>query len=752
VYDLSLEHGDSLATMAAVAAAAILLSAASYYRTFGTLKPLEWLSLLSLRIAAVVLIVLLLFRPVLSYYKELRQRPTLVFLLDRSASMSICDDGSGVTRFDRARERIETWWGELEEDFELRLVEFSDTARSLQAVEELPGLSAEGKSTSLARPLQLVAAELSGEQGDAAVMLSDGIDNVPLQPWKAATRTGVVVHTVGIGTTFRSDATYRDVRVSGIDCPQRLMAGNLARITASVEAVGYPPGHVVRVVLEEDGQAIAEMDLPPSEGRGPQPAGFEFRPAAPGRHTYTVRAPKDDQEKIGENNHRSAVALVVEPAIRVLLIEGTLREEYGALVGRFLAKDPDLEFCALVQTRKNVFLKRSNIADLELEAIPDDQQTYSKFDVFIIGDLDASYIRQGQQELLVKRIREGAGLVMLGGSHSLGPGGYAGTPLGEILPVALGNRQIGQINNTFLPVLTPEGVRHPIFANISDYFPTERGVPKIAGLPELSGCTRVEGARPAATVLATFPEQPQPVPVLAVTPVDRGRAAVFCGDTTRRWQQGPRALGQKSPFLQFWGQLVRWLAGRAEPLQPGPSVVARTDKACYEPGQPVLISAVVRDSHGEGAKDAKVEAKIRGPDGRPDSALLAPDPASRGNYRGTYRPEEVGKHEFFVEAALGQQALTTEKLEVLVGRPNREFDKLDFDGQTLEQIAAETGGLYVHVSTDEEFLEQLNRIHRKQGVQRKWPAYRWPLFLLLWVVFVGALTTEWTLRRRFQLR
>ena len=56
--------------------------------------------------------------------------------------------------------------------------------------------------------------------------------------------------------------------------------------------------------------------------------------------------------------------------------------------------------------------------------------------MFILGDIDSSYIRPQQQEMFVKRIRQGAGLVMLGGYHSLGPGGYSGAPLGNALPVA----------------------------------------------------------------------------------------------------------------------------------------------------------------------------------------------------------------------------------------------------------------------------------------------------------------------------
>ena len=81
----------------------------------------------------------------------------------------------------------------------------------------------------------------------------------------------------------------------------------------------------------------------------------------------------------------------------MLYVEGTLRAEYGALVDRFLAKDPDLEFCALVQTRPNVFLQRTNMADLRLAAIPTDRPTIDKFDVFIFGDIDATYLRPGNR-------------------------------------------------------------------------------------------------------------------------------------------------------------------------------------------------------------------------------------------------------------------------------------------------------------------------------------------------------------------
>jgi len=516
--EISLARGQSLWTMLAVAAAAILLTSVFYRRAYGQLPPLQWRLLLLLRSVAVVLVVLLLFEPTMRYYRDLRQKPGVVFLLDRSASMSISDDPTGVTRFNLARQQVQRWWEKLADDFELRLVEFAGRARPLEGIEHLPALRPDGQATSLTRALETAAQALPRGEIEAVILLSDGIHNATGSPVETAMHLGAVVHSVAVGASLRSDMSYRDVQLAGLDCPDRMVLNNLARVRAMVEGVGLA-GRVVKVTLEEDEKPLDEKELALDDLEGTQEVVFEFRPQTKGRHKYTVRVAEVAEERIAENNQRSAVSTVVEPGIRVLYIEGTLRAEYGALVDRFLAKDPDLEFCALVQTRPNVFLKRSNMPGLQLQAIPADAETLAQFDVFIIGDLDASYLRPDVQRLLVERVRQGAGLVMLGGYHSLGPGGYGGTPLAEVLPVELGDRQIGQWTEPFLPVLTPDGVRHPIFANIADFFPTRQGAPKRPGLPPLDGCTRVAAARPGATVLATTGPSEDAMPVLAVQPL-----------------------------------------------------------------------------------------------------------------------------------------------------------------------------------------------------------------------------------------
>jgi hypothetical protein len=356
---------------------------------------------------------------------------------------------------------------------------------------------------------------------------------------------------------------------------------------------------------------------------------------------------------------------------------------------------------------------------------------------------------------------------MWGGYLSLGPGGYAGTPVGEALPVVVGGREIGQVNDAFLPLLTPDGSRHPIFGNIAGFFPTRGGAPKDAGLPELDGCTRIESARPSATVLAVHPTEANQMPVLAVQPLDKGRTAVFCGDTTRKWQQGPRALDQESPFLRFWGQMVRWLAGRATTVEAKASVTSSTDKGYYEPEEAVRIAAVVRDEKGEGTANAKVVAKVNhvvaplrdaniesqrdspAKPGQPAVIPLAVVPGPTGHYGGTLQPKLAGRYEIVVESRVGQLTLAADKLVIEVGRPNLEYEKLDMDEKMLSRIASDSGGRYRHISVANSLIEQLDRTQQQEKVFLERQLYWPPGF---WTLFVVVLTVEWILRRRYQLR
>ena len=195
--------------------------------------------------------------------------------------------------------------------------------------------------------------------------------------------------------------------------------------------------------------------------------------------------------------------------------------------------------------------------------------------------------------------------------------------------------------------------------------------------------------------------------------------------------------------------MIRWLANRTAEVKVEAGITARTDKAYYEPDSAITILAAVRNKQGEGTEQAEALAQVKTPQGTTDTVTLAPVAGSAGSYQGSFEPKRPGTYQIMVESRLGATVLKAEQTTALVGRPNLEFDRLDLDDALLSRIAAATGGRYFHISTADQLIGELDRKEKRRHVSLEQPLYFPRLF---WVVFVGVLTTEWALRRRFQLR
>ena len=101
----------------------------------------------------------------------------------------------------------------------------------------------------------------------------------------------------------------------------------------------------------------------------------------------------------------------------------------------------------------------------------------------------------------------------------------------------------------------------------------------------------------------------------------------------------------------------------------------------------------------------------------------------------------AGSYEVVIQARLGE---TRWRAKTYVrGRPAEpEYEKLDLDDKLLAEIAAETGGRYVHMTTAKTIA--LDRT-RNQRVYLN-ALFSPPLF---WLIFVAAITTEWICEESF---
>ncbi len=722
--------------------------------------------LLALRLLAIGALALLYFEPTLRFIRQTVERSKLLVLVDTSGSMKTNDGPGGLTRLDWVRSELLGRRGalaELEDSFEVELHAFADTLQTVDA-DTLADLRPEGPATTFAPTVGDAATKADKSRTVGALVFTDGVDNSGHDPVDQLAKPGLPIFPVAVGSKLREKGDFKDIALTRVDYERYVAANNQTEIIAHVDAVGLK-GRRVSVLFRFDGKEQDRRSLTLDDFPGTQSVTLSYTPPKKGSFECSVEVTEDPGERITDNNKKEFDVQVTEPDIKVLLVEGVPRAEYKWLV-RALQMDPNVSLVALVQVRRGVFNQQGNVKDIKLSGFPTRYETLKRFNVIVLGDIDRSFFTTEQLRNIQKLVEAGGGFLMVGGYSTLGPGGYAGTPAEEILPVRLGDKNIGQEKDPFGPRLTADGESHPIFSGVTRFFATsEAGAQR--QLPPLLGCTRVGSLKTGATALVVHPSRAgadgKPLVVAAVQRYGRGRTMVFAADTTWRWYLGLRGRGRDTPYVRFWGQSLRWLASQeVKEFEEKPGVTAYTDRRHYEPGSTVRIYARVRDQQGQATNQADVTALISGPAGSPSSRQIPYIPGSTGKYEVDFSPPSPGDYKMVVKAETLQGPLGAAELEFCVGRPNLEFDKLDLDDQMLKRLALKTEGEYVTLVGLRNFVRRLKSEQQKEQTITTidvWGAESFSIFgqtislylVLAFLAFSVLVATEWILRKRRQL-
>ncbi|MFH0965016.1 MAG: glutamine amidotransferase [Planctomycetota bacterium] len=728
----------------AIAGLPVLSAWVFYRRVWTELSRGAWATLVTVRILATGALLLACFQPEMVFERVTYAKSSLIMMVDASKSMSVAD--TDATRFDRVRKVAGTLLPTLQRDFTVSLYTFAGGATRVEAKEEaLGGVKPDGEATGIRRSLAQAIAEHKSETLAGVVVFTDGIDNSGKSLTRGLEELSARVFPVGVGSKLTDNQQFRDIIVSNIEGPRYAIVNNALEVNVYLKNIGYGNAVVKLALATDDGKTVAEQDVALATGAKEQRATLSFTPTQVGKLYLEAKVPVQADEKIPENNSQSIILSVINPKIKVLYVQGTVRPEYKWLI-RALERDPNVEALSLVRVSGSRFQQQGRVADLELTGFPEDQKTLETFDVLILSDLDATFFTAQELENTRQAVREGKGFIMLGGDNSFGPGGYRGTPVEEILPVGMGTREMQKVAELFDLTLTAEGVHHPVFAGIADAFMSVERTPEHP-LPQLKGFVEVEGAKPTATVLAVHPQRVlaggQKLPILAAQAYGKGRAAAFTAYSTARWRSRPEV------YLAFWGQLVRWLAQREiEEKSAGKGVIAGSDRLSYEPDSRVRVFAQARGEEGAPTNHAEVAAEVHPPSGRTEKLAMIFTPPADGNYEVSFEPGESGKYEVKVSASEGGAALGEATVTFQVGKPNLEYEELNLNDEELRKVASETGGRYYYLSNANELLLDLASKEQANRISGYLKLYHLPA---LFFVFVGLLTAEWILRRKWQL-
>ncbi len=163
------------------------------------------------------------------------------------------------------------------------------------------------------------------------------------------------------------------------------------------------------------------------------------------------------------------------------------------------------------------------------------------YSAFVISDYPARNFSTDQLDLIVGRVRAGAGLLMIGGWESFtGFGGdYQKTVLCDALPVLMQNED--DRVNCAQPCLVEIACDHVIL----------KGLPFDDAAPGIGGFNRIKAKPGAVEVLSSrryrvrrkdrnfqFEAAPSPDPLLVTGTLGEGRTAAFASDAAPHWVGG----------------------------------------------------------------------------------------------------------------------------------------------------------------------------------------------------------------------
>jgi hypothetical protein len=713
-------------------------------RLRGTTGRWRWVAL-GLRMSAVLMCLLALLKPAIILVEKARQEATIVFLLDDSASMTIADEANNRTRFAAARASLAEGQ-EAVKDLQARTPRLQVRSRRFaeRLHEEPPQAEADkppaGTATAVGSTLEEMLKESAGARIVAAVLLTDGASNTGAAPLQAAQRLRgqtVPVIAVGFGSENAGTAS-RDLVARELVAGPVVFVKNQPAIRGVIAARGFANRKVeVGLYVEDERTPVATKTVDVRDANATIPiTDLKWTPTRPGETRLTLRVTPMDGELVRSNNVISTYVSVQSGGLGVLYLAGpgTVWEQ------KFLT----LALDAAPEIQANLRVMRKPSSE-DPTALPDEELTPGKYDVYLIGDLPADFLTPLQQQMMRRNVVDrGAGLMMLGGQSSFGAGGWAGSALASLLPTAIGPGDGQDEPKDGLKVVpNPMALDRYVMRIGTSPADTQR---LWADLPPLTGANRLGPPREAAVVLATSPSG---TPLFVAQDLGAGRVLAFAGETWpwARWSDEARTA-----HARFWRQAIFWLAHKED--QGTSQVKLSLDRRRVALGQKIDVAATARSAEGAPIPDVTYETVVEPvtpSEPRKDAAaaparqsvsLFNQGTEARGPFFATGAP---GEFRMTVVGRAGGAEIGRDSARFLVYQDDRELENPAADFALLRQIAEITGGTAVAPEQLARTLralkiDDLTDVSTQREV-RLWD--NWPFLL----IFTALLAGEWFLRK-----
>lgn len=765
-------------------AAAIVVFTVWLYRRSGNLSVRGRVLLGAVRAMVLLLLVVMILEPVFAVEFSVKDRRTVLVLVDKSQSMAIAD----TRRTDRELASAAIVIGEIDappagddvlpkltqtvrnrvrqvpreqiaaavltnrqlglldglaEENDVRLFAFgeelfaldSDRAESLKAITNLPSGD---EATELGASFIDAVDRYAGRSLAGVVLLTDGASNLGIDPVEAAREMadrGVRLYPVGVGLPDPPDVAVRKTIVQDVVFPE-----DKVPVRVQISSTGFAQ-RTTDIVVKLDDREVQRKRIMLTGTTQIEQIEIEPTRADAGSRELTVTVEPLTGEVGRENNTHAQRLRVMDEKIKVLYVEGKPRWEYRYLRA-VLQRDHRLDVTFLM-TEGDADLAK--FSDEHISRFPVEAGEAFAFDLVILGDVPAYYFTPEQLERIEQLVRQRAGSLLMLAGRRHAPGSYRGSAIEAVLPVKLPEADgppTERLAESVVPLLTAAGVSSAPVTLEDDERDNARAWTLVRPMYDVP---RLAGAKPGASVwlqLSDAAERAEPYPLVAWQRYGTGKC-LFVG-TDALWRL--RFKRGDTYHARFWGQTIQFLA-LSRLLSGSKRINIETDRRQYRTGQRITVYANVLDDVWEPVEGAGYTVTVETEPGVGDSRTvqLEPAPDVPGLYQGFTTAETEGH--FYVRAPQADRDYAT-TAEFDVQTVSLEQREMAMQQQVLDELASLTGGEHYQpheVAALVDLLASEPKLRTERVDVDQWD--RPSLFLLL----VSLCGLEWYLRRRVNL-
>lgn len=715
--------------------AAILLTVAwiGYLRTTPAVSARLRFLLVSLRVAAFLLLVFALLDPRYVRFFEEDEPARVVALVDRSASMTLpasgWDDRLSGSRFEAA-ERLS---GELEAAVRERHGEYRRFYFS-NDLQEAAGDSAgpDGQGTDIIASLQAAHRRHEGEHVAALVLFTDGVETEERLIRRAL--PGVPVFAVGLGDT----APPEDVRIKEVDYNSVVRVPSQSTIQATVQ---YTGGREKRVSLKlsEGGRTIFENDtlMTPVTNEIVQRIPVSYPEA--GRRQFTLLVEVDGEDAEKENNKRDIVVEAEKAKSKLLIVD--------------LYPEWELHFLTDL-------LRRDQTFDFDVFSLPDRQKPgvgqikdpgefvagLTDCDAVVIASLTDAFFTS-EVAAAVKRfvIDRGGGLLVLPGTASLFERPAAWNHLNELLPVR--GTPPFRWNLQYTSVLPgAQAGANPVTAHLLPLL----GQTEWQERSPLLGFYTPVAAKPIGEVLLNV--KGRALPAVTYRTIGKGRVAVVSAGPLWRW----RFLSENNTIYDEIVSRLLEVLSRGEETD---RFVVVAEKNVFDAGESPVFFAELFNEKMQPVTGVPVRIEVARLDETGNETPLDLIPMSRESaqntrFKSVLSPLPPGRYLVRGQADLPDRSIGSRPLDIQISNTSVEFRRVQQDRALLEGIARRSGGAYTNAGGPPGsaglagFLGFAGRIEVEPRTVPSVSEVTMRTSFLLFAAIVILLSAEWVIRKR----